>query len=705
MAMTNQELEDKLAEIKLWLDTNFPTKYTTTKGNTADRPAAPTRPTIFTDLEAKTVSFWAKDEWIDANANDYTLPADVVIDADYVKTDNNFTDELHTKLTEIDLTSTPTEDLEKLEFGPFTSANQSSFNYEVGKQVLLEQRDYSQEADYTWGFSFNSYPSNGGAKDFPLSGDFEIVGTGVKMIELLGYKLDLNWSYLMKQNGGSLISVNGDNGQSNAYTISIRDRINSGYSLNLGAELYNLMVDGLVDIRIKLYQIDGDEIKHSIQINDNDWIHATRIDSNSTEQDFNGAGYLIIADACETLNIYDINGDLIKTTDAIYTSEDVGVVEWDGDKWKQTTPLPYFPTNVYHSLRNIIDGMTYIYTDDFSNIGNTITLLTDGTGVTNFRVKVINNDNGFPIKVQDNTGSVFYEITGENQDISFFRVLNEWVIKDWSYEAYVDSKISEIDITNHDHDGEYAKLNGDTTKTFNVESATANDHAVSRTFGDGRYARLAGSSTTDFTAEDLTVAGNIYHHGDTDTYINFSTNYVGIVTGGTRRAYFNANGLYLDAGSSKTSVNEFSTDATLGGNSDSTVPTEKAIKTYVDSFFNKGKKDVIGVVHSGVTTRNNNVLDEASSYINSNNRIYIGYTTNALYIRCHSSYSMAVYGTFNGSPVGTIFTNSLGTKLGSNFSSIGVYDLCIHYSSRIYKVHITCYDQAAKVIYQITRMS
>jgi len=48
-----------------------------------------------------------------------------------------------------------------------------------------------------------------------------------------------------------------------------------------------------------------------------------------------------------------------------------------------------------------------------------------------------------------------------------------------------------------------------------------------------------------------------------------------------RNAYFDGT-VYVDAISMVNTVNEFSTDGTLGGNSNSAVPTEKAVKTYVD---------------------------------------------------------------------------------------------------------------------------
>lgn len=52
-------------------------------------------------------------------------------------------------------------------------------------------------------------------------------------------------------------------------------------------------------------------------------------------------------------------------------------------------------------------------------------------------------------------------------------------------------------------------------------------------------------------------------------------------TGGTERAVIDSTGLTLQNG---TFVDEFSTDGTLAGNSDTAVPTEKATKTYVDAL-------------------------------------------------------------------------------------------------------------------------
>ena len=60
---------------------------------------------------------------------------------------------------------------------------------------------------------------------------------------------------------------------------------------------------------------------------------------------------------------------------------------------------------------------------------------------------------------------------------------------------------------------------------------------------------------------------------------------VRIDTGGSQRVQIDSNGVTLEAGAS---INEFSTDTSLAGNSDDAVPTEKASKTYIDSRNNIG---------------------------------------------------------------------------------------------------------------------
>ena len=74
----------------------------------------------------------------------------------------------------------------------------------------------------------------------------------------------------------------------------------------------------------------------------------------------------------------------------------------------------------------------------------------------------------------------------------------------------------------------------------------------------------------------------IYHRGTGGFYLQ-ATEAASIffLTDSTTRGYFSGTGLFtLSAG---TGINEFSTDGTLAGDSDDAVPTEKAVKTYVDA--------------------------------------------------------------------------------------------------------------------------
>jgi len=100
---------------------------------------------------------------------------------------------------------------------------------------------------------------------------------------------------------------------------------------------------------------------------------------------------------------------------------------------------------------------------------------------------------------------------------------------------------------------------------------------------------------------------------DPDTGMFLSdTNSLAFTTAGTRRLNINASGVVLlDAGTSLqlalgTAINEFSTDGTMGGNSDSAVPTEKAVKTFVESSTSSldvsSKANIASPTFTGVVT-------------------------------------------------------------------------------------------------------
>jgi microcystin-dependent protein len=106
---------------------------------------------------------------------------------------------------------------------------------------------------------------------------------------------------------------------------------------------------------------------------------------------------------------------------------------------------------------------------------------------------------------------------------------------------------------------------------------------------------LEGAQVTVSSGKTLTIAGTIlagpfrlWAGAGTVTLSGFDgihfaewtggSNTLGLYTGGTKRGQVDANGLALAAGAT---VNEFSIDGTMAGNSDAAVPTEKAVKTYV----------------------------------------------------------------------------------------------------------------------------
>jgi len=118
------------------------------------------------------------------------------------------------------------------------------------------------------------------------------------------------------------------------------------------------------------------------------------------------------------------------------------------------------------------------------------------------------------------------------------------------------------------------------------------------------HARVFGSTPVEIKQTEIKDAD-----GDTkvETEKNADEDKVRVTTAGVQRTLVDSDGLTLQSGAS---VNEFSTDGTMAGNSDDAVPTEKAVKTYVDltraKFFVlfaddgtiSASNNVSGVVHN-----------------------------------------------------------------------------------------------------------
>jgi hypothetical protein len=91
----------------------------------------------------------------------------------------------------------------------------------------------------------------------------------------------------------------------------------------------------------------------------------------------------------------------------------------------------------------------------------------------------------------------------------------------------------------------------------------------------------------------LDISSATQRIGDFDgngNYLTVTTSQVRLVVGGEAKGSFASNGLTLTTG---TNITEFSTDTTLAGNSDNAVPTEKAVKTYVDQATGQVARDII----------------------------------------------------------------------------------------------------------------
>jgi len=84
--------------------------------------------------------------------------------------------------------------------------------------------------------------------------------------------------------------------------------------------------------------------------------------------------------------------------------------------------------------------------------------------------------------------------------------------------------------------------------------------------------------------------------------------------GSTSRTTINDNFTNLNTDKIETSV--ISTDGTLAGNSDTELPTEQAVKTYVDATVNTTVESTAGATHSLTTTAGQVVLVSVTGQLN-----------------------------------------------------------------------------------------
>jgi len=137
--------------------------------------------------------------------------------------------------------------------------------------------------------------------------------------------------------------------------------------------------------------------------------------------------------------------------------------------------------------------------------------------------------------------------------------------------------------------------------------------------GTGNFASTAypNVSTSSYVITNQHISqnnGRIFYTA-TDQDGNFSVGDLFRINQATGQATlnvasFNLAGLNsLQLGSTGATITQFSTDATLSGNSDSVVPTQKAIKSYVSSQLGSGSNSLtVNVLTAGKVYINNNVV-------------------------------------------------------------------------------------------------
>lgn len=135
---------------------------------------------------------------------------------------------------------------------------------------------------------------------------------------------------------------------------------------------------------------------------------------------------------------------------------------------------------------------------------------------------------------------------------------------------------------------DFVDVSDNGTFTHNIVVIGAADPAV--TANSIRLARVSTDSTTVLAVNDLRVTAialsntSLITDADTDTTVDTETNsdedIIRFTADGTQEAQIDTSGLTLKTGAS---VNEFSTDATLAGDSDDAVPTEKAMRTFLST--------------------------------------------------------------------------------------------------------------------------
>lgn len=131
---------------------------------------------------------------------------------------------------------------------------------------------------------------------------------------------------------------------------------------------------------------------------------------------------------------------------------------------------------------------------------------------------------------------------------------------------------------------EHDQLTGGGITSLHYHSGSTTDHNTLNNLQGGDSTSLEYYHLTQAIHDGLFSGSPLIGLGSqsgTNLIVDYGTNEVTIDISSVETLKADSTGLTLQLG---TNINEFSTDGTLSGNSDDAVPTEKAVKTYVDNI-------------------------------------------------------------------------------------------------------------------------
>ncbi len=650
MPLTNQELEDKLSEIKLWLDTNFPTKFTYKASTASEREESPVIPQLHIAKDTSAISFNDGTKWIESGGGGGT------------------NHRLHFK--------TFSERI--LRRNPYTKGQK----YTLFTDVITEKADERFASKWT-----EDYEEPVGHRAFDMVGKYDLDDINNGVIVLRGWKASANGRgviFEVEERRKAFVRLRGNVGDATLnYSLEFHDHAvfptRPTQIMPLGEELYNFVKNNVCTIRFKFYQISTElpsnrrTVTHSFQVDSRPWLHVSTVVMTEEELWFRhnsmtvGYPYRVIAEEIDALSLYDKEDNLRYTSEEKAEEIDVGNIVFDGIRWKPDVNFCKTIT-VDYNINTKIEGMKYCYSNTTLPLLQ-IALEPDGD-ISSFGVVIEQNPVNTVINIWSGRDNTFrHMLAGEQQEITLYNINGEWVVR--NDRALISAKAN----ASHSH---------------------------------SQYAPATGNSRVGFKANHLKVENKIFHYNDDDTYISFLDNQIDFHAGSTasKRLSITASGIMLQHGNR---IKEFSNDSTMNGNSYTAVPTEFAVVNYVRRQFNgTSGKDQIGVPMFGVLRRNDNFLNNVSNFFATNNKIYIGKTTNMLYARCHNSnrdYIMRIYGTQDTIKIEQkVFGASL-SQIGGGFHSCSTWDFVIDYRARCYQCHIHYDATTDRFCYQVTRLN